>query len=565
MSLLIKALDNLDKNKQAKKKNSLVGDNIATPALSLELEAIEPSLVPEDNVAKKLEATKVLTSAMEADAENGLSLEDEAGLIAENRANKLAKTKQGLAIAKAIEKNAAYISAINIDATDARVAKNNAENVQQVKPEMLSLKTTSLNDGNLKDTMHQSNKAAGFDIAASAAKKPSSHAQNAQANAASQKVAAKAFLANNAVKTPASKSALILLAVAGLLMIWLGSQGFNYVKTLFAPKIVPASTVLKPAIPMQPEVIVTTPNEGLGPAELTLAPQDGQDIQSTNNVPPTKTMLPSEQNRGNSNGVDKTTAANLSSDQNKSDAVFESNVSGLMAESETSKKSSNKRVKNVTTELLGDDETTLQTATKRAPIKLISQAPSSGVDPTLLSAYQAFNRGEDVVAQQQYRQVLQRDVRNVDALLGMAAIAQRQGRDADAVGWYQKVLEIEPRNSIAQSAIVSPQVNADLVGTESRIKSMLALQPDGANLHAALGNLYAAQNQWTAAQESYFNASRFAPNNADYAFNLAISLDQLGKSNLALKQYQRALELLNKSGASSPDRVQLEARIQALQ
>ncbi len=188
----------------------------------------------------------------------------------------------------------------------------------------------------------------------------------------------------------------------------------------------------------------------------------------------------------------------------------------------------------------------------------------------MLSAYQAFSRGEDATAQQQYRQVLQRDVRSVDALLGMAAIAQRQGRDADAVGWYQKVLDIEPRNTIALSAMVvaainSPQANADVVGTESRIKSMLAQQPEAANLHAALGNLFAAQNQWTSAQGAYFDASRFAPNNADYAFNLAISLDQLGKSNLALKQYQRALDLLNKSGASSPDRATLEARIQALQ
>jgi hypothetical protein len=32
-----------------------------------------------------------------------------------------------------------------------------------------------------------------------------------------------------------------------------------------------------------------------------------------------------------------------------------------------------------------------------------------------------------------------------------------------------------------------------------------------------------------------------------------------------LKQYQRALDLLNKSGAASPDRAQLEARIRELQ
>jgi uncharacterized protein HemY len=187
------------------------------------------------------------------------------------------------------------------------------------------------------------------------------------------------------------------------------------------------------------------------------------------------------------------------------------------------------------------------------------------VDPTLLSAYQAFNRGEDALAQQQYRQVLQRDVRNVDALLGMAAIAQRQGRDADAFGWYQKVLEVEPKNTVAQSALINAQASTDGTATESRIKSMLAQQPEAAHLHEALGNLYAGQNQWPAAQEAYFNASRYAPNNADYAFNLAISLEHLGKSGLALVQYQRTLDLVNKSGAASPDKTQLETRIRTLQ
>ncbi|MDP3212081.1 hypothetical protein [Methylotenera sp.] len=46
---------------------------------------------------------------------------------------------------------------------------------------------------------------------------------------------------------------------------------------------------------------------------------------------------------------------------------------------------------------------------------------------------------------------------------------------------------------------------------------------------------------------------------------MAISLEHLGKPKLALVQYQRALELLNITGAASPDRVQLEARVRALQ
>lgn len=201
---------------------------------------------------------------------------------------------------------------------------------------------------------------------------------------------------------------------------------------------------------------------------------------------------------------------------------------------------------------------------KNSPIKLISHMSTTAVDDSLLEAYQALNHREYIVAQQQYQQVLQGDMRNIDALLGMAVIAQQQGRDADAQAWDEKVLEVEPRNAIALSLMASYQANNDIIAEESKLKSMLAQQPEAASFHAALGNLYANQNQWQTSQEAFFNACRFAPNNADYAFNLAISLEHMAKYSLALEQYQRALKLLNLSGVASPDRAQLEVRVKAL-
>lgn len=222
---------------------------------------------------------------------------------------------------------------------------------------------------------------------------------------------------------------------------------------------------------------------------------------------------------------------------------------------------------------------------KNLPVMLLIHEPAAAVDPTLLEAYRALNHGEYMLAQQQYRQVLQRDMRNIDALLGMAVIAQQQGQDVEAQTWHQKVLEIDPRNDIALSYLARLQNNKslsienlnnknlssevlaleDLTTTEIKIKNLLALQPEAASFHAALGNLYAEQNLWPAAQEAFYSACRFAPNNADYAFNLAISLDQMAKYNLALKQYQRTLTLLNQLGVNSPDRTSLEARIKVLE
>ena len=202
-------------------------------------------------------------------------------------------------------------------------------------------------------------------------------------------------------------------------------------------------------------------------------------------------------------------------------------------------------------------------ASDSASISVTKSQAQPSVNPTLMSAYEAYTEGKDSQAQKLYKQVLQRDVHNVDALLGMGAIAQRQGRAADANGWYGKVLEIEPRNNIAQAALIDNQPQGNAQNNESRIKSMLAKQPDDANLHAALGNLYAEQNQWPAAQQAYFDAYRLHAS-ADNAFNLAVSLDQMGKSKLALPYYQRALTLAQ-TGANGIDIAALEARIAAIQ
>ena len=196
-----------------------------------------------------------------------------------------------------------------------------------------------------------------------------------------------------------------------------------------------------------------------------------------------------------------------------------------------------------------------------------TKSEAAGVNPVLMSAYEAYNAGDDAKAQKLYKQVLQRDVRNVDALLGLGAIASRQGRDADANGWFGKVLELDPRNSMAQAALLdsnlqSNQAQGNEANNESRIKNMLAKHPDDANLHVALGNLYAEQNQWPAAQQAYFDAYSLN-GSADNAFNLAVSLDQMGKPKLALPYYQRALA--QASATSNIDKAALEARITAIQ
>ncbi|HEY3326090.1 MAG TPA: hypothetical protein VGK14_02850 [Novimethylophilus sp.] len=185
------------------------------------------------------------------------------------------------------------------------------------------------------------------------------------------------------------------------------------------------------------------------------------------------------------------------------------------------------------------------------------------VNATAVAAYQAFTTGDDAAAARLYRQLLQAEPRNLDALLGLAAISARRENTDDATHYYLRTLELEPKNSIAQAGLIALLGQADPVAAESRLKTLLAQQPEAAYLHAALGGVYAGQGQWPNAQQAYFQAFRLDATDAEHAFNLAVSLDQMGKPEHALDYYQRARELLLQQGGAI-DRNQLNTRIDQL-
>lgn len=199
-----------------------------------------------------------------------------------------------------------------------------------------------------------------------------------------------------------------------------------------------------------------------------------------------------------------------------------------------------------------------QHSPNRAPAPLrIEKIQSEPIDPILQDAYYAYQAGQFERAQQLYQHAIRLDARNRDALLGMAAVAQRRGADNVAAHYYLKALELDPRDPVANAGMSALTTGEN---GESRLKTLLNEQPDSSALHSALGNRYAEQSRWGEAQQSYFNAYRLEPKNSSLAFNLAVSLDRLGQGKLAAQYYQRALELDQKHSAGF-DHAQISQRI----
>ena len=209
------------------------------------------------------------------------------------------------------------------------------------------------------------------------------------------------------------------------------------------------------------------------------------------------------------------------------------------------------------------DRAATNSSSAEHPISIQYNPSTNKVSPQLTAAYQAYVAGDLDVARQHYLKQLESNPSNKDVLLGLAAIATRMGQDNESQTYYLRILELDPRDPLAIAGMAGLGQVTDPYQTESRLKTLLAQQPDAAALHFTLGNNYVTQLRWAEAQQSFFRALSIDPTNADYAFNLAVSLDHLNKIQLAAKYYSKALVLAGyKPGGFT--KVQVSARLKEL-
>jgi predicted CXXCH cytochrome family protein len=117
----------------------------------------------------------------------------------------------------------------------------------------------------------------------------------------------------------------------------------------------------------------------------------------------------------------------------------------------------------------------------------------------------------------------------------------RQGKLDEAITAYQRALTLDPRfvGAYINLADAYRQQQHDDEG-EKQLRKGLALIPDAADLHHALGLLLVRKSDKTAALQEFATATKLAPDDARYMYVYAIALNSIGKQHQAVSVLKAA-------------------------
>jgi len=199
----------------------------------------------------------------------------------------------------------------------------------------------------------------------------------------------------------------------------------------------------------------------------------------------------------------------------------------------------------------------------------LSESPASvaGTDISDLvnRAYISYQKANYAQAASLYSRALEYDPYHRDANLGVAASAQLAGDYRTAEARYRHLLSLDPRDATTFSALLNlSDVLAD-TAIENEMIIHVERTADPQPLYAALGSYFSQNNRWNDAEWAYKNAVRSAQPEADYLFNLAVVLDNLGNAESASDYYSRALTMTESSGSYTFDREAVISRLRVLE
>jgi predicted O-linked N-acetylglucosamine transferase (SPINDLY family) len=161
------------------------------------------------------------------------------------------------------------------------------------------------------------------------------------------------------------------------------------------------------------------------------------------------------------------------------------------------------------------------------------------------AAWQHYQRGEWPQAEQIYREVLEVDPEQVDALHLLAAITGQTGREDEAIGHLNVILRVRPSWALAHNSM------GNVFAQQRRLPEAVAsfeeavrLQPNLGTAHNNLGNALREAGRPAEAVASLQHAIRINSNYAEAHHNLGLALLALWRLDEAQASCRESLRLM---------------------
>jgi len=173
-----------------------------------------------------------------------------------------------------------------------------------------------------------------------------------------------------------------------------------------------------------------------------------------------------------------------------------------------------------------------------------ARAARAFIPGTLQMAVQYHQKGQLSQAQSLYKQVLQADPDQPDALQLLGLIEHQQGHSAVAVDLIKRAIQARPQAAMYHFNLGNT-LN-DMGQPEEAVSSFrtaIALQPNFPDASYNLGNTLKAMGQLDEAIASYQQALSFNPGFAEYYLKIGNALLDLGRTDEAIASYRQTISL----------------------
>jgi tetratricopeptide (TPR) repeat protein len=176
----------------------------------------------------------------------------------------------------------------------------------------------------------------------------------------------------------------------------------------------------------------------------------------------------------------------------------------------------------------------------------VPKALRNEIHEVALAARKNVEQGKYRTAENQYRTVLQKDPKNLDALSNLGAVYFRTGKLRSAESTLKDALAIAPNDDFVLTTLGIVHYRQSRFDEALKdLRKAIEINPNSATAHNYLGITASQKGRQGEAEKEMLQAVAKDPNYADAHFNLAVILitTQPPSRELAREHYARATEL----------------------